>query len=157
MNELNAELDGNGLKIGLVAARFNHIIVEQLLDGTRSRLLGLGVSEENITLGWVAGAFEVPLAAKEMARKLSLDAVSCLGCVIRGDTPHFDYVAGQSAHGVLQVGLETGIPMIYGILTTENIEQAVERASVHAENKGSEFADSAVEMVQLLRDINNRE
>ena len=97
MNELNVELDGNGLKIGIVAARFNQIIVEQLLAGAHARLLSLGVSEENVTLGWVAGAFEIPLAAKQMSRKLSVDAVICLGCVIRGDTPHFDYVAGQSA------------------------------------------------------------
>ncbi len=155
MNELNVELDGNGLKIGIVAARFNQIIVEQLLAGAHARLLSLGVSEENVTLGWVAGAFEIPLAAKQMLRKLSVDAVICLGSVIRGDTPHFDYVAGQSAEGVLQIGLETGVPAIYGILTTETVEQAIERASVHAENKGSEFADSAVEMAQLLRIINS--
>jgi 6,7-dimethyl-8-ribityllumazine synthase len=151
MRDLSVPLDGSGLRIGIVAARFNDSIVVQMLDGTRTRLLALGVADEDISLAWVAGAFEIPLAARAMAASGDVDAVVCLGCVIRGETPHFDYVAGEAAAGIQRVGLDTGVPTVFGVLTTDDLAQAVERAAVDQGDKGADCADAAVELVQLLR------
>ena len=151
MRDLTVALDGSGLRIGIVAARFNDAVVGQMLDGTRARLLALGVADEDISLAWVAGAFEIPLAARAMATSGDVDAVVCLGCVIRGETPHFDYVAGEAAAGILRVGLDTDVPAVFGVLTTDDMAQAVERAAVDKGDKGADCADAAVELVQLLR------
>ena len=151
MRDLSVALDGSGLRIGIVAARFNDSIVVQMLDGTRTRLSALGVADEDISLAWVAGAFEIPLAARAMAASGDVDAVVCLGCVIRGETPHFDYVAGEAAAGIQRVGLDTGVPTVFGVLTTDDLAQAVERAAVDRGDKGADCADAAVELVQLLR------
>ena len=151
MRDLSVALDGSGLRIGIVAARFNDSIVVQMLDGTRTRLSALGVADEDISLAWVAGAFEIPLAARAMAASGDVDAVVCLGCVIRGETPHFDYVAGEAAAGIQRVGLDTGVPTVFGVLTTDDLAQAVERAAVDQGDKGADCADAAVELVQLLR------
>jgi len=151
MRDLSVPLDGSGLRIGIVAARFNDSIVVQMLDGTRTRLSALGVADEDISLAWVAGAFEIPLAARAMAASGDVDAVVCLGCVIRGETPHFDYVAGEAAAGIQRVGLDTGVPTVFGVLTTDDLAQAVERAAVDRGDKGADCADAAVELVQLLR------
>ena len=151
MRDLSVPLDGSSLRIGIVAARFNDSIVVQMLDGTRTRLSALGVADEDISLAWVAGAFEIPLAARAMAASGDVDAVVCLGCVIRGETPHFDYVAGEAAAGIQRVGLDTGVPTVFGVLTTDDLAQAVERAAVDQGDKGADCADAAVELVQLLR------
>ena len=151
MRDLSVALDGSGLRIGIVAARFNDSIVVQMLDGTRTRLLALGVADEDISLAWVAGAFEIPLAARAMATSGDVDAVVCLGCVIRSETPHFDYVAGEAAAGIQRVGLDTGVPTVFGVLTTDDLAQAVERAAVDRGDKGADCADAAVGLVQLLR------
>lgn len=150
MRDLTVTLDGSGLRIGIVAARFNDAVVGQMLDGTRARLLALGVADEDISLAWVAGAFEIPLAARAMATSGDVDAVVCLGCVIRGETPHFDYVAGEAAAGIMRVGQDTGVPVAFGVLTTDTVEQAMERADVDRGDKGADCADAAVEMVRLL-------
>ena len=150
MRDLTVTLDGSGLRIGIVAARFNDAVVGQMLDGTRARLLALGVADEDISLAWVAGAFEIPLAARAMATSGDVDAVVCLGCVIRGETPHFDYVAGEAAAGIMRAGHDTGVPVVFGVLTTDTVEQAMERADVDRGDKGADCADAAVEMARLL-------
>ena len=151
MKDLSVTLDGSGLRIGIVAARFNDAIVDQMLDGAHARLLALGVADEDISLAWVAGVFEIPLAARAMATSGDVDGVLCLGCVIRGETPHFDFVASEASAGILRVGLDTGVPTVFGVLTTEDMAQAVERAAVDRGDKGADCADAAVELVQLLR------
>ena len=150
MRDLTVTLDGSGLRIGIVAARFNDAVVGQMLDGTRARLLALGVADEDISLAWVAGAFEIPLAARAMATSGDVDAVVCLGCVIRGETPHFGYVAGEAAAGIMRTGHDTGVPVVFGVLTTDTVEQAMERADVDRGDKGADCADAAVEMARLL-------
>ena len=130
-----------GMKVGIVASRFNEIIVSKLRHG---------VEEENITAAWVPGAFEIPVVAAKMARSGKYDAVICVGAVIRGDTTHYDYVCNEVSKGVAQVGLSAGIPVLFGVITTENIEQAVARAGSKAGNKGYDCALSAIEMVNLL-------
>ena len=151
MNVIDAPLDGSGLHIGVVAGRFNDFVSTSLVAGTRARLTALGVADDDIHLAWVAGAFEVPLAARAMAESGRYDAVVCLGAVIRGETPHFDYVAGEAAAGILRVGLDTEVPAVFGVLTTDDMAQAVERAAVDKGDKGADCADAAVELVQLLR------
>ena len=151
MRALDAPLDGAGLRIGLVAGRFNDFVSSSLVAGTRNRLVALGVADDDVDLAWVAGAFEVPLAARAMAESGRYDAVVCLGAVIRGETPHFDYVAGEAAAGILRVGLDTEVPAVFGVLTTDDMAQAVERAAVDKGDKGADCADAAVELVQLLR------
>ena len=153
MKEVTGSLDGSGLRIGVVASKFNDDVVELMLKGVHSRLLSFGVAEDDITLAWVAGAFEVPMATKAMALSGNVDGIVGLGCVIRGETPHFDYVAGEAASGILQVGLETGIPAIFGVLTTETRAQALERASGERGDKGADCAKAVVEIVQLLRQL----
>jgi 6,7-dimethyl-8-ribityllumazine synthase len=151
MRTFEGSLSGTGLRIGIVVARFNDFISERLLSGALDTLRRHGVSEDDIDLAWVPGCFEIPLVAKRMAAGGRYDALICLGAVIRGSTPHFDYVAGSSASGVATVGLETGIPASFGILTTDNIDQAIERAGTKAGNKGADAAQTAIEMATLLR------
>ena len=139
-----------GMKVGIVASRFNEIIVSKLLGGAVDGLVRHGVEEENITAAWVPGAFEIPVVAAKMARSGKYDAVICVGAVIRGDTTHYDYVCNEVSKGVAQGGLSAGIPVLFGVITTENIEQAVARAGSKAGNKGYDCALSAIEMVNLL-------
>ncbi|MDE7423376.1 MAG: 6,7-dimethyl-8-ribityllumazine synthase [Lachnospiraceae bacterium] len=139
-----------GMKVGIVAARFNEFIVSKLLSGAVDGLVRHGVEEENITAAWVPGAFEIPVMAKKMAESGKFDAVICVGTVIRGATSHYDYVCNEVSKGIAQVGMNTGIPVLFGIVTTENIEQAIERAGTKAGNKGYDCALSAIEMVNLV-------
>lgn len=139
-----------GMKVGIIGARFNEIIVNKLVGGAVDGLVRHGVEEENITIAWVPGAFEIPLAAQKMAQSGKYDAVICCGAVIRGDTSHYDLVCNEAAKGIAQVQLATGIPVMFGIITTENIEQAIARAGSKAGNKGYDCALSAIEMVNLF-------
>lgn len=143
------ELQGKGLKIGIVVARFNDFITEKLLNGSQAGLQQLGVESEAIEVIWVPGAFEIPFAAKRLAQSKRYDAVISVGCVIRGATPHFDYVCREAASGISRAASETGIPVIFGVVTTDTIEQAIERAGTKAGNKGYDAAFSAVEMANL--------
>lgn len=144
-------LVGTGLKIGIVVGRFNEFITNKLLSGAQDALKRHGVDEGNVEIAWVPGAFEIPLAAKWMAETNKYDAIIALGTVIRGATPHFDYVCNEAAKGIGALSLQTGIPIIFGILTTETIEQAIERAGTKAGNKGWDCAVSAIEMANLKR------
>src|SRR5699024_4459270 len=141
----------NGLKYGIVVGRFNEFISGKLLAGAIDTLKRHGATDEEIEIAWVPGAFEIPLIAKKMASSGKYDAVITLGAVIRGSTPHFDYVCGESAKGVAQAANETGVPVIFGVLTTDSIEQAIERAGTKAGNKGAEAAVSAIEMANLCQ------
>ena len=143
----------DGMKVGIVASRFNEIIVNKLLGGAVDGLVRHGVSEDNITAVWVPGAFEIPLAAQKMAASGKYDAIICVGAVIRGDTTHYDYVCNEVSKGVAHVGLSTGVPTLFGVITTENIEQAISRAGSKGGNKGYDCALSAIEMVNLLAQI----
>lgn len=147
---LEGNLQGAGRKIGIVVARFNSFIVEKLLEGAIDSLVRSGVNGDDIVVARVPGAFEIPLAAQKMAKSGRYDAVICLGAVIRGATPHFDYVAGEVSKGTAQVMLDSGIPVLFGVLTTETIEQAIERAGTKAGNKGSDVAIAALEMINLM-------
>ena len=147
------QLVAEGLRIGIVVARFNEFINSKLLGGALDGLKRHGVKEEDVAIAWVPGAFEIPLVAQKMAQSKKYDAVICLGTVIRGSTSHYDYVCSEVSKGVAQVGMATGIPTIFGVLTTESIEQAIERAGTKAGNKGFESAVSAIEMANLLKDI----
>ena len=149
------KLIAEGMKFGIVASRFNEFITKKLLDGAQDSLLRHGANDEDISIAWVPGTFEIPITAQKMAKSGKYDAVICLGTVIRGSTPHFDYVAAEASKGIAQVGLSTGVPTIFGVLTTENIEQAIERAGTKIGNKGSDAAVAAIEMVNLLRDIDS--
>jgi len=151
MIERRNTLNGSGLKISIVAARFNDAIVRELVHGAHDTLLRLGVSDDDIDLTWVPGAFELPLMANRRATGAA-DAVICLGAVIRGATPHFDYVCSQAASGIAAVSASTGVPAIFGVLTTDTIDQAVERAGTKSGNKGSDAAMAAVEMARLVTD-----
>lgn len=144
---------GKGLKFGIVIARFNEFITNRLLGGALDALSRHGVEDQDIEVAWVPGAFEIPLAALKMASAKKFDAVICLGAVIRGATPHFDYVASEVAKGVAKVGLDTGLPVIFGVITADNIEQAIERAGTKAGNKGWDAASSAIEMANLFRGL----
>ena len=141
------------MKVGIVASRFNEIIVNKLLGGAVDGLVRHGVAEENITAAWVPGAFELPVVAKKMAKSGKYDAVICLGAVIRGQTSHYDLVCNEAAKGIAQAGLETEVPVLFGVVTTDNIEQAIARAGSKAGNKGYDCALSAVEMVNLMRQM----
>jgi 6,7-dimethyl-8-ribityllumazine synthase len=142
-----------GMKVGIVAARFNEFITSRLLSGAVDGLVRHGVEEDNITAAWVPGAFEIPLIAEKMARSGKYDAVIAVGAVIRGSTSHYDYVCNEVSKGIAQVALATGVPVLFGVLTTENIEQAIERAGTKAGNKGYDCALSAIEMVNLAGQI----
>ena len=154
MKEINV-LEGKlvakeGMKVGIVAARFNEIIVNKLLGGAIDGLVRHGVEDKNITAAWVPGAFEIPTIAKKMAESKKYDAIIALGTVIRGQTSHYDYVCNEVSKGVAQISLETGVPVLFGVVTTENIEQAIARAGSKAGNKGYDCALSAIEMVNLI-------
>ena len=153
MNLIEGKLLAEGQRIGIGAGRFNEFITSKLLGGAMDAFKRHGGSEENIDLVWVPGAFELPLVAKKMAETGRYDAVVCLGAVIRGATPHFDMVANETTKGIANVGLQTGVPVIFGVLTTDSIEQAVERAGTKAGNKGFEAVATAIEMINLLKQI----
>lgn len=153
MKKLEGKMVANGAKIGIVAARFNEFIVSKLVSGAEDALLRHDVNPDDITVAWVPGAFEIPLAAKKMAMSGGYDAVICLGTVIRGATSHYDYVCNEVSKGVAAVGLESGIPVMFGIVTTENIEQAIERAGTKAGNKGYDCAMGALEMIDLMKQM----
>jgi len=144
---------GKGLKFGLVVPRFNEFINKKLVEGAQDALLRHGVNEEDIEIAWVPGAFEIPLVAKKLAQTKRYDAVICLGAMIRGGTPHFEYIASEVTKGIAKVGLDTGLPIIYGIITADTLDQAIERAGTKAGNKGFDAAVSAIEMANLLRGI----
>lgn len=143
-------LDGSGKRYGIVAGRFNELITRKLVEGAMDCLIRHGADSSAITIAWVPGAFEIPVVAQKMARSKNFDAIICIGAVIRGGTPHFDYVAAEVSKGIAQVSLSEGLPVIFGVLTTDSIEQAVERAGTKAGNKGWDAALSAIEMVDLL-------
>lgn len=145
------ELDGTGLRIAIISARFNDHIVTALRDGARRGLARLGVADNDVLEAWVPGAFELPLAAQAIAETGKIDAVLCLGTVIRGDTPHFDYVCGEAARGIQDVQLATGVPVMFGVLTVNTEQQAIDRSGPGTDNKGDEAAVGAVEMALLLK------
>ena len=153
MRTFEGKLTSNNIKIGIVASRFNEFITSKLISGAMDGLIRHDVPEDSIHLAWVPGAFEIPLVASKMAKSGKYDAVICLGAVIRGATSHYDYVCNEVSKGIAAVSLETGIPVLFGILTTENIEQAIERAGTKAGNKGYDCALSAIEMVNVIREI----
>ena len=144
---------GEGLKFGLVISRFNDFVTRKLLEGAQDTLIRHGVTEADIDVAWVPGSFEIPLAAKKLAQSKRYDAVICLGAVIRGGTPHFDYIAAEVSKGVAKVGLETGLPVIFGVVTADTLEQAIERAGTKMGNKGAEAAGHAIEMANLLKNL----
>jgi 6,7-dimethyl-8-ribityllumazine synthase len=144
---------GEGFKFGLVVSRFNDFITNKLLEGAQDMLLRHGVNEEDIEVTLVPGAFEIPLTAQKLASTKRYDAIICLGAVIRGGTPHFEYVAGEVTKGIAQVGLNTGLPIIYGIITADTLEQAIERAGTKQGNEGAKAALTAIEMANLLNSI----
>ncbi len=150
---IEGSVDGSGLRIGVVCARFNDFITERLLSGAERTLRRHGVADSDVTVVWVPGAFEVPVAARALAASGTVDAVITLGAVIRGATGHYDVVAGQCAAGVQRASLDTGVPVIFGVLTVDTIEQAIERAGTKAGNKGEESAAGAIEMANLMRTI----
>lgn len=153
MKIIEGDLQAKGLKFGIVVSRFNDFITSRLLDGAIDALVRHGAKESDIEVAKVPGAFEIPLVAKRMAAKGSYQAVICLGTVIRGATPHFDYVASEVSKGVASASLETGVPIAFGVITSDTIEQAVERAGTKAGNKGWDAAITAIEMAQVLRQI----
>lgn len=153
MKTFEGKLVSEDIKVGIIVARFNEFITSKLLSGALDTLIRHEVKEENIQVAWVPGAFEIPLIASKMAESGKYDAVICLGAVIRGSTSHYDYVCNEVSKGIASVSLKSGIPVMFGVLTTENIEQAIERAGSKAGNKGSECAEGAIEMVNLIREI----
>lgn len=157
MNNIEGNLTLNNQKIAIVAGRFNELIVSKLMGGAIDCLKRHGLNESSITTTWVPGAFELPLAAQALAKSGKFDAIICLGCVIRGATTHYDYVCNEAAKGISKVGLDHNLPVMFGVLTTETIEQALERAGTKAGNKGWEVALGAIEMVNLMGSIKNIE
>ena len=155
MKVLEGNLVAEGLKIGIVAARFNEFIVSKLIGGAEDALKRHGVREEDIELAWVPGAFEIPLIAKKMANSKKYDAVICLGAVIKGSTSHYDYVCAEVSKGIATVSLNSNIPVMFGVLTTDSIEQAIERAGTKAGNKGFDVAVSAIEMCNVIKTLEN--
>ncbi len=152
-NTIEGRLDASGLKFGLIVSRFNSFITDRLVEGAQDALLRHGAAEQDIDIIRAPGAFEIPLVAKKAAAAGRYDALICLGAVIRGSTPHFDYVSAEVSKGVAHVGLDAGLPVIFGVLTTDTIEQAIERAGTKAGNKGFEAAMSAIEMADLLKKL----
>ena len=151
--QFEGKLLGKGLKFGLIVSRFNEFITRKLLEGAQDALLRHGADEADIEVAWVPGSFEIPLAAKKLAQTKRYDAIICLGAVIRGGTPHFDYVAAEVSKGVAKVGLEAGLPIIYGVITADTLEQAIERAGTKMGNRGFEAAEHAIEMANLVKGI----
>jgi 6,7-dimethyl-8-ribityllumazine synthase len=150
---VTGQLDGKGLRIGIVVSRFNDLVVERLLAGAMDALVRHGVADKDITIARVPGSLEIPVAAQKMARSKRHDAVLCLGCVIRGETSHYDQVCSEVARGVARAGLDSGVPVIFGVLTTENLQQAIERAGAKGGNRGWDAAEAAIEMVSLLKGL----
>jgi len=150
---LEGKLDASGLKFGIVVARFNEFITGKLLEGALDCLRRQNAKEDEVTVAWVPGSFEIPLAAKKMAASGKYDAVICIGAVIRGGTAHFDFVAGECAKGIAIASMETGVPVIFGVITTDTIEQAIERAGTRLPNRGFEAAMTAIEMANVLRQL----
>jgi 6,7-dimethyl-8-ribityllumazine synthase len=144
---------GKGLKFGVVVSRFNEFFSQKLLEGAQDALLRHGVSDDDIEIAWTPGSFEIPLIAQKLAQTKKYDAIICLGAVIRGGTPHFEYIAAEVTKGIAQVNLSTGVPIIYGVITTDTLEQAVERSGTKAGNKGFDAAVSAIEMANLVKSI----
>lgn len=153
MKLLEGKLVGQGIKVAIVASRFNEFIVSKLIGGAEDALVRHGVDTDDITLVWVPGAYEIPLLAKKLAQKDEYDAVICLGAVIKGSTSHYDYVCAEVSKGIATVSLETNKPVMFGVLTTDNIEQAIERAGTKAGNKGFDVAVSAIEMINLIKNL----
>lgn len=153
MKTLEGKLTAKNMKIAIVVARFNEFITSKLLSGCVDCLIRHEAADEDLTVAWVPGAFEIPMAAKKFAESGKYDAVICLGAVIRGVTPHFDYVCAEASKGIAQVSMQTGVPVAFGVLTTENIQQAVERAGTKAGNKGVDCAMTAMEMVNLFKEM----
>lgn len=153
MPVFEGRLDAAGMRIAIVASRFNELITRHLLEGAQDGLRRHGVAEADVAVAWVPGSFEIPLVARTLAASGNYDAVICLGAVIRGATAHFDHVAGQASSGVARASLDTGVPVIFGILTTDTIEQALERVGAKGSNRGGDAAMAAIEMVSLLRQI----
>ena len=153
MRKLEGKVVGRQMKMGIVAARFNEFIVSKLVSGAEDALVRHGVDTDDVDIAWVPGAFEIPLIAQKMAKSGKYDAVICLGAVIKGSTSHYDYVCAEVSKGVAQAGLNTGVPVIFGVLTTDNIEQAIERAGTKAGNKGYDVACTAIEMVNLMKNM----
>lgn len=153
MKTLEGKLTAKNMKIAIVVARFNEFITSKLLSGCIDCLIRHEAADEDLTVAWVPGAFEIPMAAKKLAESGKYDAVICLGAVIRGATPHFDYVCAEASKGIAQVSMQTGVPVAFGVLTTENIQQAVERAGTKAGNKGVGCAMTAMEMVNLFKEM----
>ena len=152
-NIIEGNITAEGLRFAIVASRFNEFITSKLLEGALDMLRRHGAAEDAVDVAWVPGAFEIPLVAKKLAASGKYDAVICVGAVIRGATSHYDYVCNEVSKGVAQAGLSTGVPVIFGVVTTENIEQAVERAGTKAGNKGADGAMAAMEMANLLKKI----
>lgn len=153
MSTFEGNLIGTGLKIGIVASRFNELLSSRLVSGAQDALDRHGVDKDAVDIAWVPGAFEIPLVAKKMADSGRYDAVVCLGAIIRGGTPHFEYVAAEASKGIAKAGLDSGVPVVFGIITADTIEQAVERAGTKAGNKGWDAALSAIEMANLLKTL----
>ena len=153
MKTLEGKLTAKNMKIAIVVARFNEFITSKLLSGCVDCLIRHEAADEDLTVAWVPGAFEIPMAAKKLAESGKYDAVICLGAVIRGATPHFDYVCAEASKGIAQVSMQTGVPVAFDVLTTENIQQAVERAGTKAGNKGVDCAMTAMEMVNLFKEM----
>ena len=151
--QFEGSLLGKGLKFGLVVSRFNDFITKKLLEGAEDALVRHGVNESDVDVAWAPGSFEIPLAAKKLAQTKKYDAIICLGAVIRGGTPHFEYIAAEVTKGIARASLETGLPITYGIITADTLEQAIERAGTKAGNKGFDAAVDAIEMVNLLKGI----
>lgn len=153
MRTLEGKFNGKGLRIGIVAGRFNEFITSKLVGGAVDVLKRNDVNDEDIDIAWVPGAFEIPLITKKMAESKKYDAILTLGAVIKGATPHFDYVCAEVSKGVAQISLQTGLPVMFGVLTTNNIEEAIERAGTKAGNKGADAAMTAIEMINLIKGI----
>ena len=153
MNKLEGKVVAEGIRVGIIASRFNAFIVGKLVAGAQDGLVRHGVEDDSITVAWVPGAFEIPVIARKMALSGKYDAIICVGAVIRGQTSHYDYVCAEVSKGIAQVSLEAGIPVMFGILTTDTIEQAIERAGSKAGNKGYDCALGAIEMVNLMKQI----
>lgn len=153
MKKFEGKFNGKGIKIGIVAGRFNEFITLKLVGGAVDVLKRNDVNDEDIDIAWVPGAFEIPLITKKMAESKKYDAIITLGAVIKGSTPHFDYVCAEVSKGVAQISLQTGLPIMFGVLTTNNIEEAIERAGTKAGNKGSDVAFGALEMIDLIKNI----
>ena len=151
IKKFEGKLDASGAKVGIVVSRFNNFLTDKLLEGAIDCIVRHGGADENIAVAYVPGSFEIPYAAAKMAKSGKYDAVVCLGALVRGDTPHFDFIAAEATKGVAKIALDTDLPVIYGIITTDTLEQAIERSGTKAGNKGWQAAEAAIEMISLYR------